>query len=69
MELLNNVISKKINLGCGDRYDALMDIKKSIDTVGMYEFAKQFRVLVNESAEEFAIQFMSTFNKEVYYWY
>ena len=66
MEQLNKVIEQKMKLGCTDRYDALHDIKRSIDTTSPYDFAKMFRVLENDSAEEFMIQFMTAFNKEVY---
>ena len=64
--LLEQVIEKKIALGCEDRYSALRDIKKSLETVSPYDFAKMFRVLANDSAEDFMIEYMTAFNKEVY---
>lgn len=69
MELLNKVIETKIKLGCVDRHDALEDIKLSIDNTSPYDFAEMFDVLVDNSAEEFMMQFMPTFNKEVRYCY
>ena len=65
MTLLEKVVEKKIALGCVDRFDALEDIKCSIDTSSLWQFAKMFDVLVNNSAEDFAMEFMSAFNKEV----
>lgn len=66
MSLLDTVIAAKIALGCEDRYEALNDIMRSLETVSPYDFAKMFRVLENNSAEEFMIQYMTAFNKEVY---
>jgi hypothetical protein len=69
MNLLEQVIEKKIKLGCTDRYDALCDIQMSLRTTSPWEFAKMFGVLVDESAEEFMLQFMPAYNNEVQYWY
>jgi hypothetical protein len=52
-----------------DRYMALDELKTWIDMEGPYEFAKQWGVLVNNSAEEFMMQFMNTFNREVRWTY
>lgn len=65
MDLLNRVIDMKMTLGCADRRSALEDIALSVEATGMYATAKTFRVLVDESAEEFAIQFMTAYNKEI----
>ena len=69
MKLLNKVIDTKIRLGCFDRHSALEDIKLSIDNTSPYDFAEMFGVLVDDSAEEFMMQFMPTYNKEVRYCY
>ncbi len=66
MTLLEKVIAAKIVLGCDDRQDALLGIRKSIEIDGLYQFAKTYRVLVDNSAEDFAIEFMSAFNDEVF---
>lgn len=66
---LNKVIEIKIDLGCIDRYDALVDIKRTIDEIGIYDTAKRYNVLVNDSGEEFDMQFMSAYNNEVRYTY
>lgn len=65
MSLLDIVVQKKIGLGCMDRYDALEDIRRSLNTTSPYDFAKMFGVLRNESAEDFMMEFMSAFNREV----
>lgn len=64
--LLEKVLAVKINFGCSDRHEALLDIQRSLESIAPYDFAKMFNVLENDSAEEFMIQFMSAFNKEVY---
>lgn len=63
--LLEQVIAKKIWLGCVGRYEALQDIKLSIDTSSPFVFAETYGVLVNETAEYFMIEFMAVFNEEV----
>lgn len=67
--LLGQVIRAKIKLGCADRLDALEDIKLSLDSYGPYQFAKMFHVLKDDSAEEFMIQFMTAFNRDVRHTY
>jgi hypothetical protein len=41
---------------------AIRDIREVFDRLGPYEYAKRFGLLVKESGEEFAVQFMSFFN-------
>jgi len=65
MELIEKAIAKKIELGCEDRDEALADIAKSIEIGSMWQFAKCFGLLVDDSAEEFSIQFYTTYNREV----
>jgi hypothetical protein len=43
--------------------NALHDIHAVFDRLGPYEYAKRFGLLVNNSGEEFAIQFMSAYNE------
>lgn len=69
MNIIDKVIQIKIDLGCIDRYDALVDIKRTVDELGIYYTAKRYNVLVNESGEDFAMQFMSAYNNEVKYTY
>ena len=69
MKILDKVINIKLGLGCIDRYDALCDIKLTIDEIGIYHTAKRYNVLVNDSGEDFAMQFMAAFNNEVRYTY
>jgi hypothetical protein len=77
MNLINKVISQiNINEIAQTNYDvqvlrccALQTIKNWIDTDGLYQFAKNHNVLVDGSAEDFAIQFYKTFNDEVFYVY
>ena len=67
MKYLDKVIAKKIELGCIDRQDALEDIRKSFDNTSPYQTAKFFGVLdENESAEDFAIEFMTAYNNEIW---
>lgn len=42
--------------------EALEDIRTSFDAFGPYQYAKAHGFLVNNSGEEFAIQFMSAYN-------
>lgn len=51
---------------CGD---ALRVIKKWIDLDGAWTFAKNHDVLVNNSSEDFMIQYMTEYNNEVGYFY
>ena len=69
MTLLDKVIAKKIKLGCEDRYDALKDIKLSLDAASPFDVAYFFDVLVNDSAEDFMIEFMTAYNDEVRHTY
>ena len=52
-----------------DRDAALLEIASVTDRKGNYAAAKRWGVLVNNSAEDFMIQFMGTFNSEIYYRY
>lgn len=64
--LLEKVIASKIALGCDDREDAMEEIRAEVDRYGsFFHIAKTFGVLVNESAEEFAVQFMNAYNNEI----
>lgn len=70
MSLLDRVVELKIHLGCNDRYHALCDIKTSIDSTSLWQFAKMFGVLdKNNSAEDFAMEYYTAFNNEVEYTY
>jgi hypothetical protein len=72
MELIEKAIAKKIELGAEDRVEALEDIARSIEfggCGGLYGFALQNRLLIDDSAEEFAIQYYTAYNKEVAYRY
>jgi len=51
------------------RCEALCIIKTNIQLDGAYTYAKNWGVLVNNSAEEFMMQFMNTFNREVRWTY
>lgn len=51
-----------------DRYTALEYIAKQTDQ-DLFGFAKLHRVLVDESAADFACEFYTAFNDEVYYRY
>jgi hypothetical protein len=44
------------------REDALRIIKKWVDVDGFYKFSKNHGVLVDNSGEEFALEFMSAYN-------
>lgn len=64
--LLDKVIEKKIALGCSDRREAMEEIRNQTRReCSFYSVAQTFRVLVNESAEDFAIEFMTAYNKEI----
>lgn len=66
MTLLQQVIDKKIALGCADRAAALRDIKISIEERGLYGVAKFFGVLDSTgTAEDFSIEFMQAYNDEI----
>ena len=43
--------------------EVITKIKNEFDTLGPYEFAKSRHLLVNESGEEFACQFMAFYNE------
>lgn len=69
--LLDKVIETLLALNDSkiyDRYTALEYIAKQTDQ-DLFGFAKLHRVLVDESAAEFACQFYTAFNEEVYYRY
>lgn len=58
-----------LEFGNGSKYqwgfvetDALASIKKSIEKRGAYDFAKAYGLLVDDSAEDFMIQFMTRYN-------
>lgn len=42
---------------------AILDIRELFDRLGPYKCAKRFGLLVDNSGEEFATQFMSFFNE------
>ena len=65
MTLLEKVIAKKIQLGCADREAALEDIALSVSQSSFYFVARMHCVLVEESGEEFAIEFMTAYNNEI----
>jgi hypothetical protein len=68
MELIEKAIAKKIELGAESREEALEDIARSIEfggVGGLWGFAMQNRLLVDDSAEEFAIQYYTVYNREV----
>jgi hypothetical protein len=47
------------------RLESLDIIRKNIQLDGPYGFASNWGVLVNNSAEDFMIQFMTVYNREV----
>lgn len=63
-KLLNKVLERAAAKGY-DRFDALVEIANLTDTKGLFQMAKHWGVLVNESAADFACEFYSTFNREV----
>lgn len=42
--------------------DALYKLQPEFDRLGPYNFAKKYSVLVDNSGEDFALEFMSAFN-------
>ena len=63
---LVKAINNETGLWCNDRYEALENISMMVDRIGMYGTALHYGVLnENKSAEDFAIEFMTAFNKEV----
>jgi hypothetical protein len=69
--LLDTVITNLLALNDSkiyDRYTALEYIAKQTDR-DLFGFAKLHRVLVEDSAADFACQFYTAFNDEVYYRY
>jgi hypothetical protein len=73
MSLLNKVIAE-INVNCNDKTDyekmisrhvALKTISDFIKVDGLYQYAKNFNVLVEDSAEDFALEFYAAYNNEV----
>jgi len=66
MSLLEKVVDAKLKLGCVDRVAALEEIADAVEASGsFYGVAKMFRVLVNDSGEDFAVEFMTAYNAEV----
>lgn len=64
--LLDKVVSAMYELGCSDRRAALVEIARQADRDGgFFHIAQTYGALVNNSGEEFAIQFMTAYNKEV----
>jgi phage portal protein BeeE len=66
--LLNKVLEQAAVKGIG-REAALNMIASMTDRDGLYESAKRWGVLINESAADFACEFYATFNNEIYYRY
>jgi hypothetical protein len=66
--LLDKVLELAAAKGFG-RESALCDIATITDRKGLYESAKRWGVLVNESAADFACEFYATYNNEIYYRY
>ena len=63
--LVNTVIESMTTRNlASDRQDALWKLRDWIKLEGMFSIAEEYHVLVNGSAEDFAISFMSTFNQE-----
>lgn len=48
-----------------DRADILVTIHSRIHRSSPWQFAKEHNVLVDNSAEEFMIEFMTTYNSEI----
>ena len=66
MSLLEKVIYAYIDAGwAACREEALIGMKRWIDAASLYAFARDNDVLVDGSAEEFAIEFMTAYNDEV----
>lgn len=66
---LDIVLKRAEALYPNDRYAALVAIAEITEKHGLYRACKHWDVLVDDSAEDFAIQFYTAFNKEVYYRY
>lgn len=62
---LDKVMNFHLAMNNNDRYLALESVKKSFDIEGPYQVAYTHNVLVNDSAEEFAMQFMTAYNNEI----
>jgi hypothetical protein len=64
--LLDKVLERAAAKGFS-RDNALINIAEIVDhRKSPYDAAKHWDVLVDNSAEDFMIQFMSTFNEEIY---
>lgn len=63
--LLDKVLERAKAKGF-ERDAALIEIADVTERYGNFYSAKRWGVLVRESAEDFMIQFMSTFNEEIY---
>jgi hypothetical protein len=66
--LLDKVLGLFAEKGIG-REAALSIIQAKTEREGLYEMAKRWDVLVNDSAADFACEFYATFNAEIYYCY
>lgn len=66
--LLQTVIALMIaRREANDRHDALIKIKRRLDsTPSFYPIAREYGVLINGSGEDFAIEYMTAFNAEIY---
>jgi hypothetical protein len=62
--LLDRVIDTQMHFGAVDREDALRWIAVNVES-DLWGFARMHGVLVNDSAEEFAIQFYNAYNAEI----
>jgi hypothetical protein len=51
------------------RVCALQSMRKWVDIDGVYQYAKNHGVLVDGSAEDFALEFFAAYNNEVQYTY
>jgi len=63
--LLDKVLARAAAKGIS-REVALADIASITDQKGLYEPAKHWGVLVDNSAAAFACEFYSTYNEEIY---
>ena len=59
--VVESMISRKL---VKDRYDPLRKIQEWVARDGFFCIAKDYGVLVNGSAEDFAVSFMNTWNEE-----
>jgi uncharacterized protein (DUF2267 family) len=64
----NEVVDSAYEADCL-RCSALQTMRKWIDVDGIYQFAKNYDVLVDGSAEQFACEFFAAYNNEVAYTY